>query len=73
MTPTEIKVELLRKGITQADIARRLGISPAAVNNAIHRRGGIVTERVMRGIAEALDRDPAAVFPEYFLKKAIGG
>ena len=32
MTPTEIKIILMRKGISQADIARKLNVTRALVN-----------------------------------------
>ncbi len=53
MTPrTEIKILMLRKKITQAQIARRLRIKPSTVCNVI--KGTAESKRVKKTIAEVL-------------------
>ena len=39
MDAVQIKIELLKRGIKQADIARRLGVSRSAVSHVISGRG----------------------------------
>lgn len=69
MSPEEIRLELFkrRKKINQAQIARRVGVSPQAVAGVIDRR--IVSDRIMEVVARAIGRDKKYVFPEHYLKK----
>lgn len=39
MTPIEIKIALLRRGVSQRDIARKLGVTYTAVSNVINGQG----------------------------------
>ncbi len=70
MTPHEIRVELYmrRERITQADIARSLGVTRAAITSTINRV--IVSKRIMEAIAKAIGLEVELVFPEQFKKKA---
>lgn len=61
MTPLEIKIELMRAGITQADIARRAGVSRQAVYIAL--KNGRPMPRVKQAIAAALGLTVDQVFP----------
>jgi len=49
---TRIKILLLEKGITQADLARRMDVSRSAVNHVIN--GRVESERIKKGIAKGL-------------------
>ncbi len=70
MTPHQIRVELYmrRERITQADIARSLGVTRAAITSTINRV--IVSRRIMEAIAKAIGLEVELVFPEQFKKKA---
>ena len=71
MEPEEIRLELFKlrkKKISMSSIARDLGVSRQAVGYVIDRK--FVSNRIMEAVAEALGKDKAYVFPEYFLKKA---
>jgi len=65
MTPLEIQFELKKRGITQRQIARELGVSEMVVSKVVNQQ--LVSDRVMRGVAEALGYDHRAVFPKYYL------
>lgn len=62
MTPLEIKITYLTKGIRFANTARRLQVSPGLVSRVIHRTAWSVP--VARAVAEDLDRPFEEVFPE---------
>jgi len=62
MTPTEIKIALLLKGITQKSIARSLGVSLAAVNMVVNGRQR--SNRVEGAICKAVDVPKSKAFPE---------
>lgn len=66
MTPLQRQFALKEKGITQCQIARKLGVHEMSVSDVI--RGVRVSDRIMRGIAAAIGRDHRAVFPEYYFQ-----
>jgi lambda repressor-like predicted transcriptional regulator len=55
MTPEKIKERLRKAGISQRMIARRLGVSPNAVNLVIHKRSK--SEKITREIASIIKED----------------
>ena len=62
MTPTDIKVELMRAGIRQVDLARDYGCSPVVIHQVIH---GIKTSRgVQRLVARRLRLKISDLWPE---------
>ena len=67
MTPLEIKIALMKRGVTMRSIAQGLGVSVNAVSQVV--RGGFVSERIMRAVAAAIELKPRQVFPEYFARK----
>jgi lambda repressor-like predicted transcriptional regulator len=68
MHPADIQAKLKKRGITQRMIAEKLGVAEMNVSKVIHRN--IVSDRIMRGIAEELGIDHRQVFPWYYLKPA---
>lgn len=66
MRPRDRKAELVRAGVTQADIARQTGFSPAYVNDVIagNRRSpaieAAVAQAIQRPIDQVFDRTTAA-------------
>lgn len=52
-TATNIKIELLRSGVTQSEIARSLGMSVGSVNDVITGRRN--NPKIKSAIAQALD------------------
>jgi transcriptional regulator with XRE-family HTH domain len=66
MTPLKRQYALKKRGITQTKIARDLGVSNMSVSDVIH--GRLVSDRIMRAVAEAIGEDVRIVFSEYYLK-----
>ncbi len=54
MDPREIKAALMLKGVTQASIARKLGITPSLISMVI--QGKEKTPRVRQAIAEVIGK-----------------
>lgn len=54
MNPREIKAALMLKGVTQASIAKKLGITPSLISMVI--QGREKTPRVRRAIAEEIGK-----------------
>lgn len=61
MSPQQIKAGLILKGITQRQIAQRLGVSDAAVSQVIY--GVEKNRRIREAIAEALEQPIEQVWP----------
>ena len=61
MSPLEIKIELLRDGVTQADLARTMSVSKPMVNRVT--MGKSVSHRVRREIADAIGKDTGRIWP----------
>lgn len=61
MTPFEIKVALMKQGISMRSISRKLGVSANSVSLVVN--GRMVSGRIMAEIAEAIGVDPLRVFP----------
>ena len=49
---TRIKIMMLEKGITQADLARQMSVSRSAVNHVIN--GRVESVKIKKGIAKGL-------------------
>ncbi|MEM5788348.1 MAG: hypothetical protein AAGU11_13620 [Syntrophobacteraceae bacterium] len=62
MTPYEIKVALLREGISMRSIARKLGVSTNSVSLVVNRR--MVSRRIMDEISTAIRLDREKVFSD---------
>ncbi len=62
MSPFEIRIALLREGVSMRSISRKLGVSPNSVSMVVNRR--MVSRRIMSEIALAIGLDLPAVFPE---------
>jgi len=67
MTPIEIQIELKKKKLSQASIARDVGVSEMAVSYVIQKVR--VSDRIMKAVAKAIGRDHREVFFEYYFKK----
>ena len=65
MSPLRIRVLLLENRVTQAEIARSLGVTPQTVNTVID--GRIVSHRVREAIAEATGTDLKILWPNTYL------
>ena len=68
MDSKEIKILIIRKNITQAEIARQEGVSPSAVHQTI--TGRTVSRRLRKAIAERLGLPVEKVWPEEKDKQA---
>ena len=61
LDPRQRKAALVLHGVSQADIARRAGVTPTHVSDVLHGRRR--SPRVERAIAEALGRAVEDLFP----------
>ena len=61
MRSNHLHAELVRRGITQAEIARRLGLDRRTVNHIVRGRGR--SRRVEELIAELIGKSAATLFP----------
>lgn len=68
MEPLEIKILLLRAGVTQSSIAKKIGVTPPFVNQII--KGQRPTGRVRRAIAEAVGKRVEELWPSRPIQKA---
>ena len=62
ISPLEIRFGLLRAGVTQARIARELGVSKAAISRVVC--GCTVSGRIRAAIAEAIGDEPGRIWPD---------
>ena len=69
MKPIEIKIELMKKGISLSEVGRRLDppVCPSSVSRVIKRE--FVSRRIMDAVAAAIGKDVKYVFSDYFFKK----
>ncbi len=68
MTPLDIKIELMRSNITQAEIARRCKVSRSQVHRVVHNQ--CVSDPVRRIVAQAIGKPVVDVWPEYYRREA---
>jgi lambda repressor-like predicted transcriptional regulator len=62
-TPLDIRAELVRRGITNAEIGRRAGnVSRQSVTQAIY--GQTKSSRIRQAIAEAIGRSVHEIWPD---------
>ena len=64
MHPADIQSALKKKGHTQKSVAKHLGVTEMAISRVIHRM--LITDRLMREIANIIGKDHKKVFPEYY-------
>jgi len=64
MKPLDIQYQLKLRGITQASIARELGVSEMHVSAVINKQR--ISDRVMKAVAHKIRRDHRNVFSEYY-------
>jgi len=67
MTPTEIKILLLKNNVTQSDIANKLNISIQAVSMVI--QGAARSRRVQQAVADACNLNVKDIWPEGFVPR----
>lgn len=65
MDPADIQAEITKKGLTQAAIARALGVTPVSVSDCIH--GWFTSRRIHEAIAEAIGKDIKEIWPSTYL------
>lgn len=66
MTPARIQYELKKRGITQKMIADQEGVHPICVSRTVNKL--MVSDRLMRAISKAINKDRCQVFGEYYLQ-----
>jgi lambda repressor-like predicted transcriptional regulator len=68
MKPIQIKILMMRAGVSQADISRKLGVSRSFVNQVIC--GLRSTRRVRRAIASSVGKSVRKLWPSGPSRKA---
>jgi len=71
MTPLDIQFELRKRGITQASIAKELGVSENHVSAVIRMPHKRQSDRVMKAVADKIGTDHRIVFFDQYRKKTI--
>lgn len=66
MEPIEIKISLMRAGISQTEIARRCGVSVTQVKRVIF---GSMSCHIREEIAKAIGMDVAEIWPEHYKRQ----
>lgn len=67
--PADIKAAIEKAGLTQASIAKELGVTPMAVWQVIHGRSH--SRNIERRIANAIGRTPGSIWPQFYPKEAV--
>jgi transcriptional regulator with XRE-family HTH domain len=67
MEPLELKIKLMRLNITQAALAREIGVSQPAVARVI--KGHSASERIRKAIAHRIGMDVEAIWPDCNYRK----
>lgn len=70
MDALEISYRLKRLGLTQAGLARQLGVSTSVVGNVIHDR--VTAFDIARHIAQLLGEDVSTLWPHRYCFKPRG-
>lgn len=65
MDPTDIRIELMRAGTSQAELARDLGVHHTTVFRVIE--GTTVSHRIRAAIAEAIRMDVRRIWPSTYV------
>jgi len=65
----KIQYELRKAGYSQADVARKCGVSGSWVHQVIF--DGRVSDHVRRCIAEFIGADVKGIWPEYYLHDSL--
>lgn len=65
MTPTEIRIEMLKKEVSLVSVARACGVTTTSVYRVIE--GTIVSDRVRRALADAIGIDIRRIWPDPYL------
>lgn len=65
MNPQQIRIRILQAGTTQAEIARKAGVSPSMVYHVIE--GNSVSDNVRRVVAESIGMDVKRIWPSTYI------
>jgi len=60
----QLMADLRNRGTSFSKVARTIGMSPASITQVSKRRQR--SELVIRALAEAVEKPPQELFPEYF-------
>lgn len=67
MDPIEIIIAMKRANVSQADIARDVGVTRQSVNLIVHGRA--TSHRIRQAIADAIHKDIKWIWPSAYLMK----
>jgi len=65
MSPIDIRIALLRKGVTQSNIADKLQVNKSTVSRVVS--GHVVSDRVRKAIADSLGTDVRRIWPSTYM------
>ena len=65
MKPSEIRVELMRHGVKQKDIADHLDVDPGTISRVVD--GKVVSDRIRKEIARRIKMDVRFVWPNTYV------
>lgn len=65
MHPADIQSALKKADVTQADIARRLGVTPTAVYHVLH--GKFRSQRIAKAISQVVGKPIATLWPGMYV------
>ena len=65
METIDIQYQLRKKGLMPKDMAAKHNVNQVQISKVVNKL--MVSDRIMRAIAEAIDKDHVEVFPEYYL------
>ncbi len=65
MTPKEIRIEMVKKGVSQSALARQENVRPVSIYRTIE--GTLVSDRLRKALAKAIEKDIRLIWPDpYF-------
>ena len=71
MDPKDIRIALFKADVSQAAIARALGVKAPSVSRVID--GLVTSNRIRRKIAEVINKPVEMIWPSTYLYKEPGG
>jgi lambda repressor-like predicted transcriptional regulator len=65
MEPNEIRIEMLRRGVTQSGLARDIGVTVQSVHRIIENKN--VSHKIRMAVAKAIGKDLKEIWPSTYL------
>jgi lambda repressor-like predicted transcriptional regulator len=62
MSPVDIRIEMLKRGVSQSALARQERVRPVSIYRTIE--GTLVSDRLRKAIANAIEKDIRLIWPD---------